>query len=267
MKRCTQCGIEYPESNIYFSKNSRSKSGLSSKCKQCDKKYREENKDRISKYREENAEHLRELNKKWRNNNREKINEYKRAYRKKHLNESRIKEQAIRDSGKYKDVQRKCSKEYYINNKELVKNRTKEYKLKRVEEERKYQREWARKNRETIEGRIISSLRCRTLRAYGGKSKDKKTKELIGCDFQTFKKHIEVQFRDGMSWDNYGIKGWHFDHIKPISSFDLTDEKQALECFNYKNIQPLWWWENLSKGDKTMDEWMNEREVKEIELC
>jgi hypothetical protein len=53
-----------------------------------------------------------------------------------------------------------------------------------------------------------------------------------------------------MSWENHGKFGWHIDHIKPISSFDLTNENEQLECFNYKNMQPLWWNENLSKGNK-----------------
>ena len=40
------------------------------------------------------------------------------------------------------------------------------------------------------------------------------------------------------------------DHIKPCSSFNLLDESEQLKCFNYKNLQPLWAHENLSKGDK-----------------
>lgn len=53
-----------------------------------------------------------------------------------------------------------------------------------------------------------------------------------------------------MSWDNYGLRGWHIDHIRPVASFDLTDEKQLYECFNYKNTQPLWAEDNLKKGSK-----------------
>jgi hypothetical protein len=53
-----------------------------------------------------------------------------------------------------------------------------------------------------------------------------------------------------MSWDNYGKYGWHIDHIKPCSSFDLSDRKQLLECFNYRNLQPLWALDNLKKGSK-----------------
>lgn len=51
-----------------------------------------------------------------------------------------------------------------------------------------------------------------------------------------------------MSWENYGE--WHIDHIKPCSSFDLSDPKQQKECFNYTNLQPLWAIDNLKKSYK-----------------
>ena len=55
-----------------------------------------------------------------------------------------------------------------------------------------------------------------------------------------------------MSWDNYGE--WHVDHIIPIDYFlknhDFNDVEIQKECFNYKNLQPLWSLENLKKGSK-----------------
>ncbi len=56
--------------------------------------------------------------------------------------------------------------------------------------------------------------------------------------------------KDTMTWDNYGLYGWHIDHIKPLASFDLTDREQFLEACHYTNLQPLWAEENLSKGNK-----------------
>jgi hypothetical protein len=58
--------------------------------------------------------------------------------------------------------------------------------------------------------------------------------------------HLEHQFKDGMTWDNHGE--WHIDHIKPCVQFDLTDPEQQKECFHYTNMQPLWAFENQSKG-------------------
>jgi hypothetical protein len=53
-----------------------------------------------------------------------------------------------------------------------------------------------------------------------------------------------------MTWDNYGKYGWHLDHIKPCSSFNLKDPEQQLQCFHWSNQQPLWAKDNLSKGAK-----------------
>lgn len=52
-----------------------------------------------------------------------------------------------------------------------------------------------------------------------------------------------------MTWENYGPV-WHVDHIRPCASFDLQDPAQQRECFNFKNLQPLFAKENLKKGDR-----------------
>lgn len=37
-------------------------------------------------------------------------------------------------------------------------------------------------------------------------------------------------------------------HIKPCFSYDLTDSKQQQECFNYKNLQPLFKTTKIAKS-------------------
>jgi len=76
---------------------------------------------------------------------------------------------------------------------------------------------------------------------------------LVGCNVVEYKKNIESQWRDGMTWDSWAKDGWHIDHIVPCSAFDLRDEKQMLECFNWKNTQPLWAKENIKKAGKLPD--------------
>ena len=66
------------------------------------------------------------------------------------------------------------------------------------------------------------------------------------------KAHLENLFEDEMAFDNYGF--WEIDHIKPIASYNLKNEDELLECFNYKNLQPLWLKDNRSKGAKVVDE-------------
>ena len=51
-----------------------------------------------------------------------------------------------------------------------------------------------------------------------------------------------------MNWNNYS--NWHIDHIISLSSFDLEDEQQQRLAVHYTNLQPMWWFENLSKGKK-----------------
>jgi hypothetical protein len=62
------------------------------------------------------------------------------------------------------------------------------------------------------------------------------------------KKYIESKFKEGMSWDNYGVYGWHLDHIIPLSSAKNEEELKSL-C-HYTNLQPLWAFDNLSKFNK-----------------
>jgi len=78
--------------------------------------------------------------------------------------------------------------------------------------------------------------------------KSKLTQELVGCTIEQLWVHLEKSFKKGMTKENYGL--WHVDHIIPCASFDLTDLNQQAKCFHYTNLQPLWAYENLSKGAK-----------------
>lgn len=118
---------------------------------------------------------------------------------------------------------------------------------------RKYAREYARNKAKTDpiwRARKVMRTRIGAAMARCGGVKSKKTMQLVGCDVSALRSHIEKQFKPGMTWENYGKFGWHIDHIKPCSAFDLTDPAQAEECFHFTNLQPLWAFENLSKGDR-----------------
>jgi len=101
-----------------------------------------------------------------------------------------------------------------------------------------------------IKYRIAENLRRRVSLALKGLNKSASTMELLGCTAQEFKIHIADKFDEKMSWDNYGIHGWHIDHIIPCSSFDLTDPEQQKKCLHYTNLQPLWAIDNLKKSNK-----------------
>ena len=74
--------------------------------------------------------------------------------------------------------------------------------------------------------------------------------DLLGCTINEARAHLESLFIDGMSWENYGHKGWHIDHIRPLISFDLEDPKQLAEACHYTNLQPLWASDNHIKGSR-----------------
>ena len=72
---------------------------------------------------------------------------------------------------------------------------------------------------------------------------------LIGCTTAQLKQHLEMQFKRGMTWQNYGTY-WHVDHIIPCAAFDQLDMNQRKLCWHYTNLQPLKAKENLSKNKK-----------------
>jgi hypothetical protein len=144
---------------------------------------------------------------------------------------------------------------YWINNPESFKQRESWKKI--------YMRNYRKQNRLKIllqiktrrendpNFKMRNTLRSRIWTVLKRKNTTKllSTLTLLGVDnVETVIKHIEKQFKNGMTWNNHGE--WHLDHIKPCASFDLTCPVQQLACFNYKNLQPLEAFENMSKGAK-----------------
>jgi hypothetical protein len=96
----------------------------------------------------------------------------------------------------------------------------------------------------TVKGRMRE-----TLRAGKGRSR---WFEAAGYSFPELKTHLERQFTQGMSWENYGA--WHVDHIVPVSSFsfDSIDDPAYRACWALANLRPLWADENLRKSAKRL---------------
>jgi len=81
-------------------------------------------------------------------------------------------------------------------------------------------------------------------------SKTNKTFQYIGCTPKELKTYIENKFQPGMTWDNWGVYGWHIDHVIALSSAKTEDE--FMKLFHYTNLQPLWAKDNLSKSNKVI---------------
>lgn len=84
------------------------------------------------------------------------------------------------------------------------------------------------------------------------KQRDMRTEKYVGCSFEEAKRRIESQFTRGMTWENYG-SFWTLDHIVPLSSFDLSDERQRMFVNHISNLRPLNAKENIQKGNKIPD--------------
>ena len=83
---------------------------------------------------------------------------------------------------------------------------------------------------------------------------DRKCLKLFGTTVDGFKKHIENQFTDTISWHNHGKTdnpdAWQLDHIIPIGSFDFAIEENFTKAFHYTNTQLLMSSEHMEKTPK-----------------
>lgn len=95
--------------------------------------------------------------------------------------------------------------------------------------------------------RIASAQRVRLRRALRGALKSDRTFSLVGCSPDRLVQYLQAQFREGMSWENYG-RVWQVDHKKPCAKFDLTQPSEQQKCFHFTNLQPLFSAENFRKG-------------------
>lgn len=125
---------------------------------------------------------------------------------------------------------------------------------KKTEEYREYRRNYHRlyariRSRKDIQYKLRRITRTRTWNIIKFDVPGGIGEKYIGCTHKELVKHIESQFLEGMSWENWGK--WEIDHIKPLLSFDLTSEEELLEASNYKNLRPVWSSENRYRKHKT----------------
>ena len=144
-----------------------------------------------------------------------------------------------------------CYKQYKIENKQRYRETNRKWLCENKEARREYARNYKR-NRTQSDPlfKLKCNLRRRTNKCFKAKSwnKNTKTQEMLGANYEVAFKHIESQFKNGMSWDNHG--DWHIDHIIPLSL--ATTEEEMIKLCHYTNLQPLWAEDNLIKSNKTI---------------
>lgn len=113
-----------------------------------------------------------------------------------------------------------------------------------------------KKKMQNVNFKLIHNLRSRLRKALNEKNqhRDKGFLKLLDCHPFKLKIHLQLLFRSNprnqrqcMTWSNHGE--WHIDHIKPLASFDLSNPEQLKIACHYTNLQPLWAFENLDKGN------------------
>lgn len=110
-----------------------------------------------------------------------------------------------------------------------------------------------RRRKADINYRITINLRSRLRNALLNGVKAGRTLELIGCTIEQLRHHLESKFQTGMSWTNYGVRGWHIDHQRPLASFNISNPDEQKVAFHYTNLQPLWAVENIRKNSRLPD--------------
>ena len=83
----------------------------------------------------------------------------------------------------------------------------------------------------------------------------------VGLPIEEFIEHIESQFTEGMSWDNWGAargegglsKVWHIDHIVSVNDGGLN---------HHSNLRPLWGIKNIMRAWGTIEEDINISDLK-----
>jgi len=147
---------------------------------------------------------------------------------------------------------RKKNKIYRENNKDKENIRVSRFLNKNIDYHKNYMKEYSKLKRyENTLFKLKHNVRVRILKFIKSKNikKNNKTTEILGCDFLFLKIYLENKFTEGMSWNKLG-KEIHIDHIIPLSSAK-TDEEVLILC-HYTNLQPLWAYDNLIKGDKIL---------------
>ena len=235
-KNCSKCKIVKPVTE--FKKNKECSGGYAGTCKSCRNKRETELrrprtedekikfKAYMEKYRKEKKEAIAKTRKAYNILNSEKNKAYK-------------KEQYALRKDEYKE---KYGEQHKISSLQCYYKHTEKWlpriqKFKRIEDER---------IRSALRVRLRYALKFKNRKKQGSAIKD------LGCTITELKIYLSSKFKPGMTWDNWGIKGWHIDHIKPLSKFNLKNRTELLQAVHFTNLQPLWWFENISKGNRIL---------------
>ncbi len=252
MKKCYRCKEMKTDEEM---------SATAGFCKPCKKEYTKEynlkNRDKILAYSKQYNEKNKDLIKQ--KSRKPQSAESRKAYKERNREYIAAKKKEYNSRPEIKEKRRLERKRYYEKLKLSKPPRVK----RTIEEKKEIKRKYRQFRRATdVNFRIRQALSARVYDALSTTyTKSARTLELLGCDVNFLKAHLESKFLPTMTWDNYG-KLWHIDHILPCASFDLSNPEQQNKCFHYSNLQPLFavttvidgieYIGNLNKQDKIL---------------
>ena len=145
------------------------------------------------------------------------------------------------------------SKTWYEQNKERRKEYYKVWREKNVEKWRRAKRNYEKTRKSTDPTyKLISNFRTAIYQVLKENRVDKNQSyfDVLRYTPEELINHLENQFSDGMSWENYGK--WHVDHKLPITSFNIQEmgDDEFMKCWSLDNLQPMWGKENIQKSNK-----------------
>jgi len=220
-KICTKCKIEKSAEKFY-----RSSGNGSSWCKSCYTKknaqWSKKNPIKMSeakkRWAEKNPEKRKEATKRWENLNKGKVKKYHCQYEK--------------DNKEKRNAQHKLWREMHP---EIFCASLKKCRETRIA---------------TAYGKLNKNMATAICRSLKGNKKNRHWEFLVGFTTEQLKQHLESQFKEGMSWGNYGK--WHLDHRVPIAvhNYEKPEDIDFKRCWSLTNFQPLWAKENKIKNAK-----------------
>lgn len=174
--------------------------------------------------------------------------EYRREYRKTHKKER--KEYLLRNKEKIRQQDIEWHKKYRLTHPLPIKIRIRIKKTHSqiLENRRKYE---SRRIKEDANFRIRRNFGNIVYMALKNKRVGTKWEKVVGYSLKELKLHLESNFRNNMTWNNYGST-WQVDHIIPRYKFDLTKTGMVKKCWALNNLQPLLTEENMAKGRKIL---------------
>lgn len=205
-------------------------------------------------YYQKNKEEISQKGKEHRIKNSERIKLQRKEYRRK--NKEKIRLHGIEYRAKNKDSIRLAKKMYAATHREWSRAQSRKHR-KPYAYSRDRQLKYEKGRRNTDKNYAISrNLRIRLSKALKEKCKWVSAVTDLGCSIPELRLYLEAKFKPGMTWDNYGKGGWQVDHIIPLAAFNLECPLQQWVAVRYTNLQPLWEFENKSKGGRVNEEYL-----------